>query len=278
MWSLYFYLYSSKDNDDREVQKVLNRLTNNRSQSVDLYILIQYKNSVKLDILTSHLIFTKELQYDKPDKLLKQLLSYSSNSLRAIFFSGHCSLDYLQVTDNSIFHIGQLESILLNFDPFDLIVFDCCSMATLEVAYQLRNISPYIIACQDYMGWIGFIGSNLIDIFKISSPILVAQQLIKQYLMVESYPTDAVLIDTQLIEELVYSLQECESISLAQQAHVADNAYDIYLLISQSNVSDEIKNWINQLLDNIVIYYQSNHTGWYGLSIKGETLKMLIDS
>lgn len=270
MWSLYFYLYSSKDNDDFEVDKVISRLLSswNKSSGLCLYLLIQYRLSVQLRIIREGgCEEVMIIPFRKPSYLLKELLNLGNNEgNRALFFSGHCSNYYLQVTDNSIFTIYQIEKVLCDYQPFNLIVFDCCSMGTFEVLYHLGNHTEYILSCQDYMGWYGFIGHNFPNIFQETDSRKIGFLLIEDYLNHENYPTDATLLSTSH-NHLLYRLLHAYPLTYYPEAEVHDQWYDIVHLVNLSNYSQEIKNMYFSLLHQIILFYASNHRGWNGLSI-----------
>lgn len=270
MWSLYFYLYSSKDNDDCEVNIVLSRLLSSwtRSSKIRLYLLIQYRSSVQLRIFREDQPEEKRIvPFLSPSSLFKELLNLGEpEGHRALFFSGHCSNYYLQVTDNSIFTIYQIEKILRNYQPFNLIVFDCCSMSTFEVLYHLGRHTDYIISCQDYMGWYGFIGDNIISIFQENNPRRIGLLLIEEYLNNESYPTDATLLSTAQCHYL-YRLLQDYPLHFYPEAEVHDQWYDIGHLVHLSTLPVKIQEMYFSLLEQTILFYASNHRGWSGLSI-----------
>lgn len=61
----------------------------------------------------------------------------------------------------------------------DLLSFDCCHMASTEVAHQLQNESKYLVASEEVMGYIGLPYQNLLKEASSLGPREMAEHLVK---------------------------------------------------------------------------------------------------
>ena len=54
--------------------------------------------------------------------------------------------------------------------PFSwkLVIFDCCLMSTLETCYQLAHVTPFVLACETYMPYIGCFSADMVRAFDSS--------------------------------------------------------------------------------------------------------------
>ena len=92
--------------------------------------------------------------------------------------------------------IGSLRAVLER-QKCDLLVFDCCIMASLESVYELRNVTSYIVACQEWQGVAGLGSDKVIGYFADtqSTPYNVAIRLSDAYIKRTNDPSQLTLTD-----------------------------------------------------------------------------------
>ena len=95
---------------------------------------------------------------------------------------------------------------------WNMIMFDCCLMASLEVAYELRKLTPYIVACEVYEPDQGMFSRDMVNAFEgFTDPVTIATHIIDSFIRrvnthPESDPADMSLIATHSISRLVKRL------------------------------------------------------------------------
>lgn len=62
---------------------------------------------------------------------------------------------------------------------FDLLSFDCCHMASVEVAHELKNESRYLLASQEVMGYLGLPYQELMTSLADKSPEEVVREVVE---------------------------------------------------------------------------------------------------
>jgi hypothetical protein len=81
---------------------------------------------------------------------------------KGLMFSMHSAFWYLEPQPNLIVPVTDLSLYLEHHGlVFDWIAFDGCYMATYEVAYELRDLTQYIVACETASPYIGFCTASI---------------------------------------------------------------------------------------------------------------------
>ncbi|HNW92308.1 MAG TPA: clostripain-related cysteine peptidase [bacterium] len=84
----------------------------------------------------------------------------------AIIFQGHGSGWWLHVTDTQYISVARVAAALRQAGAhFAVIGLDMCLMASAETAYELRAVTDYLIAYEDYGPWEGLIEPGLLAQF-----------------------------------------------------------------------------------------------------------------
>jgi hypothetical protein len=142
------------------------------------------------------------------------------------------------IANRTFLGIGRLRTVLEQV-PCDLLAFDCCIMATLETAYELRKVVRYILASQEWLGVAGLNSPRLIYHFAqpASTPLGVATVLAREYIDRTNDPTMLTLTDsvttwrnasvlaTANLEALVQVLQAFPGSALRPQSLTQDPAW-----------------------------------------------------
>ena len=83
---------------------------------------------------------------------------------------------------------GQLKGALTGLPQIDILILDACSMQSVEVLTELKNVADYIIGSEDEVPYTGFPYQHMMAFFDgILTPENVCSQIVDAYL--ESYDT-----------------------------------------------------------------------------------------
>jgi len=186
--------------------------------------------------------------------------------------AGHSSSWYLMTEETSIFPIASYASALERTNVhFSLIVFDSCLMSMLEPQYQLRFVTDYILSCETYSPWQGFISAQLLTTMSESnstSSVGKYESILNDFIqrnLEGPYVSDATLTSTARLEDLANFVM---SINLTQgdfQGHrpakldLEDGTFDLWqVVMSLPRLTSNQKDTFTTLFREVVIYYQQN--------------------
>lgn len=98
---------------------------------------------------------------------------------------------------------------------WNIIGFDACLMSTLETAFELSTITPYILTCENYEPDIGMFSNSMVAAFiNHTNPII--NSFIKRVNNANTDPTDMSLINTVRVCELVKYMNKLLNSTLDQ--------------------------------------------------------------
>ncbi len=124
-------------------------------------------NNYHIDHFDNNLFFNNE-QFQKFIKIIKNTqkqIESSKNNYESIFvFSGHCNGWSCYSGKKNVDMKSIRELFIKNNMMFDLICFDGCYSATLDLIYQFTDLSKFIIGHQPYISYEGFNCKSLCNI------------------------------------------------------------------------------------------------------------------
>lgn len=144
----------------------------------------------------------------------------------ALIMQGHGSGWYFSIEEGQTVSSTAVASAIRKANvPFEMIGFDMCLMASLETAWEFRNLTRYIIACEDYGPWEGIASPEMIREFStIRStrellPRLAASFVRRNNPDPDNDPADISVIDTAGVEPLT------DFVEKAFKGRSLDNSY-----------------------------------------------------
>jgi hypothetical protein len=153
---------------------------------------------------------------------------------------------------------------------FDFLLFDSCLLGTLEGAYEMRKVTDYIIACQDYSPDQGFVSNKFLQLFgqNTTSPENIYKMILTDFIKrnsKEKEKTDGVIIKTKYLDYLVHKLKHEWKLSRKDVeipkfiVDKASNMYDLYyIFVNNKRFSKQDVNIFKTIFDKIVIDYRQN--------------------
>jgi len=191
----------------------------------------------------------------------------------ALFFGMHGYTWFIKPSPYKFITVDKIKEIILrNNIVFDIIGFDCCYMSTIETVYELNDCARYIIACENASPNLGFNSEEMVNAFSSGdSPDKIAIRIAKGFIKRNNiapklleYPTDVAVIDLKYVEELVKKLSviginDDFLLNKVKNAKIVNEegyeTYDLYYVIYKSDIDNEIKTDILQLINNMIILY-----------------------
>jgi hypothetical protein len=199
------------------------------------------------------------------------------------WFMKHFKYDKLTVTYNDLFKKVKENNIF-----FEFIVLNSCHTATLELMYEFRNITNYLIGSENPTPFYPHVFSqNTINILSSNTNVKdICIELAKDYIHINNNPSprtrkhyvqgepDISVIDVKRSESLINSIIQFDmskirlkdlhyyricpdDIRYGQEAFVV---YDLYYVISHYFKNDKnYKNFINEFNKALIYYDQSNN-------------------
>lgn len=149
-------------------------------------------------------------------KFFQETQKYRYESLN-LYMSGHCWKHtlYTQGSEKGLYHTYQLADWAKKHHIYwNLIIFDCCYMATIENIKYLSPVASYLIALETSQGYVGFQMPDLMSLFTEKNTLrlakLIARKFIKQEANIEElgWASDVSIIDLQKGKKLVEWVQE----------------------------------------------------------------------
>lgn len=156
---------------------------------------------------------------------------------------------------------------------FRFIIFDACYMGCIEVAYELRNKAKYIISSPTEVLSYGF-PYQIITPYLFSQPF-DADKLADSYVSFYQYQTSPVLQSasvsviktsqfdnlTTVTRKIFSSADTLYNINSLQQLDVSNSGllYDFGDFYKHLNISDSMKNELQQKLNNLIVYKNSTN-------------------
>jgi hypothetical protein len=116
----------------------------------------------------------KGLRLSDPDTLsdfIKNSIELFPADNYALFLQGHGGGWYLEMADGKCISVSQLTGILQSalhakgVKNFEILAFDNCYMSTIETVYQVRELTNYIVACEDASPDEGLVDVGLLEMF-----------------------------------------------------------------------------------------------------------------
>ena len=178
-------------------------------------------------------------------------------------------------------NITTLNDVVID-ENFSFIYFDCCYMGTIEVAYQLRHATPYIIASAPEIPANGMPYDYNLPLLFADIPMLkdACINTFDYYNIQKGINRSCAisLINTQHIEELaqatvaIYKLQPPLPIEFNPQKYTLDaNCYYFdfgqYVEALSTNYPELLTDWTNAI-NKVIIYKASTPYMWNKLKIE----------
>ena len=140
--------------------------TKNNSYFIHIENGIQTRTRIK-----STTFFTKEL-FEQFMNIIK-ISRMGHTHINTIFvFGGHCN-GWACYTEDYIVDMKMIREMFIKHKlKIDMICFDCCYTSTLELIYQFKDCSKYIMAHQTYVYGEGFNTKDISKIFDNNMPFL----------------------------------------------------------------------------------------------------------
>lgn len=193
---------------------------------------------------------------------------------------------------------------------WDLIGFDCCLFSMLESVYQIRHLTKWFLACENYEPYQGFNSLAMVKAFEnYDDPMIIGKIIISSFIRrvnldPNADPTDMTLIkvNAKRLSNLITYLQKlpirkvsldlgpmgpnpssssrASSTARIDSADEDQNGYlDLYsFIINNENLTDKQKYEFHKLFKQIVRYYKRSDrlkmeksVKTYGLSFCGAT-------
>jgi len=192
----------------------------------------------------------------------------------AFIYSGHGDSWMLISEQESVFPISYFSSVLSNINiRFDLIIFDTCLMSMLETLFQLRQVADYVIACETYSPWEGYISSVLLSTFDNSDLSLtqivesIADNFIDRNSNFSGDITDVAVTNITAIQPLadfVLSLELTQKDFIDGDNNTVDSmdqTHDLFntvMSLSDDRVSPSNKQKFQSLFSDVIVYYKQN--------------------
>jgi len=185
-------------------------------------------------------------------------------------YAGHSSSWYMLSEPTAILPVVTLEEALTNTGVhFNLIVFDSCLMGLLESHYQLRNLTDYIISCETYSPWEGFISSQLLTTLSSSnstSHINKYQAIIDNFIQRNldgPDVSDATLTATAGLSDLAEFIRSVKLTTADFEGHraaslnIEDGTFDLYeVVMGLTRLTEEEKKQFTNLFNAVVVFYR----------------------
>jgi hypothetical protein len=259
------------------LSKSVCKIINNSSLKVEEYI----DSSNTLDMTDPFTLYNFIIDGMKTCPAKKYCLFINCHSQG--WFMKHYKYDKLTVTYNDLF-----KKIKQNNIFFEFIVLSSCHTATLEVMYDFRNITNYLIGCENPSPFFPFMFTkNTINIINSNlSTKDICINIVKDYIQVHDNPDrktskayaqgepDVSVIDVKQSEALIQSIIQFDmsiiNIKELNLFRVCPNdirigtesfvVYDLYSIINHYFKNDpNYKNFIKCFNKALVIYLQSNN-------------------
>jgi hypothetical protein len=146
-------------------------------------------------------------------------------------------------------------------EKWDLVAFDGCLMAMLETVYELRSVTKFILACEQYEPWQGFCSKEMVKAFESSENVIeIASQIIKSFISRNNLdpradPADITLLKTSKVEALMKELKERKiSSSSSVRIDPLDSDQASYLDLYSAVVKPDKK--FDKVFNQVVLDYQ----------------------
>jgi hypothetical protein len=205
----------------------------------------------------------------------------------ALILGGHGS-GWLLITEGaSTLPVARLRECLEQANVhLDLVCFDNCLMSNVSSAYELRNVTDYIVAYEDYAGYDGVIEQDMLRHFNDVSllpqqvAIYLAQSVLDAINGKRVDPTDVSVISTQHLGEFGDFLRSiCPLTRPNTKADCIDPTYwqlqDLWEIV-QATLSakptdlDKFKTLFNQ----VVVFYKQS---WNKHNPRNHGLSCIVD-
>eukprot|EP00697_Spironema_sp_BW2_P013726 gnl/Spiro4/3968_TR1976_c0_g1_i1.p1 gnl/Spiro4/3968_TR1976_c0_g1~~gnl/Spiro4/3968_TR1976_c0_g1_i1.p1 ORF type:complete len:368 (-),score=128.67 gnl/Spiro4/3968_TR1976_c0_g1_i1:80-1183(-) len=140
-------------------------------------------------------------------EFIKRSAAASPAANYVLWYSGHGSAWYMIAQDDSIIPVATWQKAVESAGVhFSALVFDTCLMSNLEALHQLRNVTDWVLACETYGPWEGFLGSHLLNAFQqsTSTPKLL-EELVANFLVRNAGlpdPADAAVVNVRAVGAL----------------------------------------------------------------------------
>ncbi len=156
---------------------------------------------------------------------------------------------------------------------FRFIIFDACYMGSIEVAYELKNKADYIISSPTEVLSYGF-PYQIMTLYLFSqpfNPVKVADSYVSFYQKQTSpvlQSASVSVVNTSQFDNLITVTRKIFSsadtlydVNSLQQLDVSNSGllYDFGDLYKHLNISDSMKNELQQKLNNLVVYKNSTN-------------------
>jgi len=283
LWTLLFY-YASNNELEVYTFKDFGKLTSSHSDStIDAHVLIQTQTQGSYRVHINgdpHDNFNLQRIKDGMNMSDPSVLSsFISSSIMsspaehyALIYSGHADSWMMVSEPYSVFPISTLSSLISSINVhFDVIIFDGCLMSMLESLFQLREVTDYVVACETYSPWEGFISTVLLSTF--ANQILSTEQILSSIadnfiLRNSNFSGDVTDVAVTRLDAIQPLADFVMSLSLSQSdfssndtVDTMDQTHDLFTTVmsmSEDRVSSSQKIRFESLFNDVVLYYRQN--------------------
>lgn len=211
--------------------------------------------------------------------LIQEAVTQDPAQRYGLVLSGHQSGWFLEVepwADLSVFDLQR--AIAGSSVHFSFVGFDGCLMSNLESAYQMRNYTDYIVACETYGPWQGLLSDKFLNLLSNAASSSVEDALVHvgmDFIQRNNYegndPADIAVLDTSQLPALVDLLRSFQ-VSDAQfnDSYALDpddgwTLFDIYSTIQELSNSSQVISQsfpdFQKAYTNLVRFYAQNDQG-----------------
>jgi len=283
-WTYLIYYASDWPDLEKFTFKDLGKLTEGQDYEgqITVHMLISTQTegcySVLIDQQASEgFVMTRTARQNMSDP--KTIQSFVTESVQAspaenyvFHYAGHSSSWYTLSEPTSILPVTVLADALANTEVhFNLIVFDSCLMGLLESHFQLRALTDYIISCETYSPWEGFISTQLLTTLSSSnstSNVNKYESIIDNFIQRNlNGPdiSDASLTSTAGLDDLAQFVLSVNLTYADFEGHrlafldIEDGTFDLYeVVMALDRLTSAQRSQFQSLFNRVVIYYRQN--------------------